>query len=248
MIAGVLFFLLLFVLSWFFRPLQFVQIPFVRVATWVSNQFSYLTPIGAQEYRQVVNERNAFAVDRNEFDTLKEQNAILRKELGFLKQRQFKGTVANILGRTVSAQTSTFSIDFGEVDGAMVGQAVIVDDGLFVGKITKTDRLQSIVTASTDFHVATGVTLFNATRTIGVAVGSTGNLIALRFIPIDEKIAVNDLVVTSGLEDHMPAGLLVGTVNAVKPDPEAPFQNAIVEPLIDIRTRDHVIVLHRENL
>ena len=232
--------------TFFLKQLHVLQTPLVSVATWTSNQYTNMlgsSSIKIGDYKKMLAERNQFAVDRAEFESLKIKNASLEQELGFLKRRGLKGVPASIVSRTVSNQNTTFAIHVGSEEKIIEGSAVIVGDGIYIGKVTHVDQYQSIVTASTDPGVATGVTLFNKTRTIGIAQGSTGNLIELKFIPVDEEIHVNDLVVTSGLEEHVPTGLVVGIVNTVKPDAEAPFQHAILEPLVDIRRYDSIIVL-----
>lgn len=239
------FLILFFARSAFLRTLQVVQGPFVASGTWVSQQYRSMFGAGIQpeDYDRLVSQRNRFAIEQSEMERLRAENATLTKELGFLKQRPLNGVPASILSRAVSNQTSTFVVNVGEENHVVVGSAVIVEDGMFVGKVTRVDKTQSVITASTDFELATGVSLLNKTRTIGIAQGAAGNLIELKFIPADEEIRPNDLVVTSGLEDHVPSGLIVGVVNTVKPEPEAPFQKAIVEPLSDIRRYTHVVIL-----
>jgi cell shape-determining protein MreC len=90
--------------------------------------------------------------------------------------------------------------------------------------------------------------LLNEGRTIGIAQGTRGRLINLSFIPHGEQVEVNDLVVTSGLEDGVPSGLLIGIVNTVETDPNLPFQEAVVEPLIDIGRYRIVSVLIENTL
>lgn len=243
---AVIFAFLFFGRSFFFQSLQFIQRPFVSLSTWISNRSNALFGScfnKSGEYENVLKQRNQYTVDYTKMETLKAENETLKKELGFLQQRQLKGVFTRIIRRTVSNQTSTFVVDVGETDHIVLGSAVIVEDGMFVGKVTRVDQTQSVITASTDFQLATGVSLLNKTRTIGIAEGSFGNLIELKFIPSDEVIHANDLVVTSGLEDYVPSGLIVGIVNTVKPEPEAPFQHAIIEPLSDVRRYDHVIIL-----
>ena len=43
---------------------------------------------------------------------------------------------------------------------------------------------------------------------------------------------IGDVVVTSGLEEGMPRGLLIGTVEAVEKEAHQPFQTAVIKPFI----------------
>ena len=242
----ILIFILFLFRLFFAKPFHIFELPLVSVATWTSNQFSNaLTPytVTVETVKRLEAERNAFAIQKIEFEQMKMQNESLQKEINLQKRVSYKTVASHILRRSVSTQDSTFIINAGENQNIQVGSAVIVDDGMFVGKISRVEPNQSVVTASTNFNMTTGVTLFNKSHTIGIAKGSNGNLINLQFVPIDEEIHVNDLVVTSGLESSVPAGLIVGIVNSVKQDIESPFQNAIVEPLSDIRLHNFVLVV-----
>lgn len=229
------------------RTFHVLQSPFVSFGTWTTQK--YESSIGnyylkGKDFDRLIEERNAYAVDRVEYETLKQENEMLLKELGFTKRNSSRWQTASIIGRVASNRTATLLINIGSDQGVIKGSAVIVGDGIFIGKISKVDRVQSVVSVSTDYITETAVTLFNQTRTIGIAQGSTGNLLELKFIPSDEVIKVNDLVVTSGLEERVPPGLLVGIVNLVKPDSEAPFQHAVLQPLVDIRRIVHVLVFN----
>lgn len=242
----VFFLIVLFARTAFFHVLQFVQRPLVSSSTWMSNQYAFFfgsCQVKQDAYKNLITQRDQFAIDRVEMESLKRDNERFKNELGFLQQKKMNGLTGAIVSRSVSNQTSTFIINKGANDHVVLGAPAIVENGMFVGKVTRVDKTQSVVTASTDFQLATGVSLLNKTRTIGIAQGTSGNLIEIKFIPIDEQIRQNDLVVTSGLENDIPSGLIVGIVNTVQPDAEAPFQHAIVEPLADVRRYDHVIIL-----
>ena len=228
------------------RTVHAVQKPFVASATWIAGRFGATftdCSVKTDLYARTLSERNQYAVNQAQIQSLIDQNRTLEQEIGFVRRRHLQSVPAEIVSRFVLEQTHAFVINIGKQDGVVLGSAVVVQDGMFVGKISRVDETQSVVTASTAQEMATGVTLLNQSRTIGIAEGAAGNLIEIKFIPEGEQIRVNDLVVTSGLEDEVPPGLVVGIVNTVKPDPEAPFQNAILEPLVDVRAFTHVLVL-----
>jgi len=228
------------------RVLAVFERPLAAAGSWITGSASrwcegLLSP--GFDVTELEAQRNAFAVESAELTRLQEENTILREQLGFIERRQLQAVSAAIVQRTAGPTAAEFVIDRGGEDGVVVGSPVIVSDGLLIGKVSGITAASATVTLLTDPASATAVTLLNETRTIGLAEGITGTLIAVQYIPNEERIAVNDLVVTSGLEEGMPSGLIVGVVNAVESDPTAPFQSAIVEPLVDVRRYHMVSVL-----
>lgn len=245
--------ILIVVLAFLFRtPLMrtfsFFQRPFARAGTWLTDQAAHacggMLAIDEHNVDDLIAQRNALAVDDAELQELRTENEQLRAQLGFVERRQFTGVTASIVSRSASLRSYTFLIDRGSADGIVVGAPVVVGDGLLVGKVTAVQPTTATVTATTDPQMATAATLLNQTRTLGLAQGMASNLIGLHYIPNDEVVRVNDLVVTSGLEEHMPSGLIIGIVNDVQGEPTDPFQEAVVQSLVDIRRYSIVTVLN----
>lgn len=233
------------------RLFAVLQRPLVGIGTWITVHTT--VPLGAAtdlgaRIKELESERNSLALDYAELERLREENDQLRKQLSFTSRRSETFVSAAIVSRSSTNRTATFVIDRGERDGIALGSPVIVGEGYLVGKVTALMSTTATVTATTDANMATAATLLNEGRTIGIAQGSRGRLITLSFIPHGETINVNDLVVTSGLEDGVPSGLLIGIVNTVKDDPNLPFQDAVVEPLVDIGRYRIVSVLTKEAL
>ena len=221
-------------------------IQLVRSGTWVYEQvFWFLTAgeITPEELEELYRQRDELAVDATEFEKLKSDNVEMLGMLDFVSRSEAEGVIGQIMAKTISGTTSQFVIDIGLDDGVQTGDPVVVGDGIYLGKLTTVGRATSTVTTLTDSGHATAVAIFNGSRTIGVATGSIGDLLEISFIPIDEVLEPNMLIVTSGLETTVPSGLLIGLINTVQEDPSSPFQTAIVEPLADVRRVNHVLVL-----
>lgn len=185
----------------------------------------------------------ALAVDRAEFEELKAENENLRRQLGFVERQSFQFIPARIIKRSVSPLNAIFILDRGVEDGVIEGSAVIVSDGHLIGKVLEVKAKSAVVQSVLDRDSKVVVSLFNNSRTLGLCEGSGGALLSLNFIPQDEIVAVNDLVVTSGLEETIPSGLIVGVVTGVARDQAAPFQTATIEPLVDARQYSAVSVV-----
>ena len=237
-----------FLQSWIFKATSVVQRPLVSFGTWISDKTIYhfqSFSISPEEVQEMKTRLEYLAIDHAELEQLRDQNNKLQEQLGFIKRFSDTAISASIISRTSALGNKTFVIDKGTNDGVDIGSAVVVGNGMFVGKVSRTSQSTSTVKLITNNDSATASTLLNITRTIGIAEGMSGNLISLKFIPQDEIIEVNDLVVTSGLEDGVPGGLVIGVVNTVKIDSKTPFQEAVVEPLVDIRRYSHVSIVKK---
>lgn len=225
-----------------------IQRPLVAIGTWFQersfwrDQSKLITPSELEKLRSL---QDQLAVQTAQTDALEQENKSLKEALGFLERTQQTFVPGAIISRSLSGIQNIFTIDVGKDEGVQVGDAVIVKDGILIGKVVETTNKQARVIGLTDPDFATAVTLLNESRTLGMAQGTTGDLFEIKFIPEDQSIEVNNLVVTSGLEDGIPTGLVLGLVNLVTEDPSAPFLQAVVEPLIDSRTVHTLFVLTR---
>lgn len=219
------------------RVWGYVQSPFVQAGTWVSTHTGMIFDRGECSPNRLASleqQRAALAVDLAELATLRQENELLRKQLAFVQRQHLEVKTAAVTSRSSSKRSTKMTINLGEADGLRTGMPVIVGDGNLVGKISHLNQYSATVTGLTDLNTATAVSLLNSNRTIGIAKGTIGELLDLDFIPHDEKIMVGDLVVTSGLEEEIPSGLIVGIVTAVDDDQNTPFQKAVIEPLVNI--------------
>jgi rod shape-determining protein MreC len=223
-----------------------IERPMVAAGTW-----TYVHAVGIfdaaavspSRFAALEAQREAAAVDRAELERLRDENEELRAELAFETRTRMKGITASITGRTLGPDASAFLIDRGSDNGIRVGDPAVSGDGILVGKILDVGPTSATVRVLSDRESVTAVSFLNEARTIGIARGMSGTLLELDYIPQDERVSVNDVVVTSGLEENVPSGLLVGIVNSVRGDPSAAFQGAVLEPLCDVRRIQTVSVI-----
>lgn len=223
-----------------------VLVPFanagVEIGGWWSEFFITSESVRAENTR-LKDQLTALAFDRVELETLRQENVDIRAQLGFIERQSFSHVTAQVILRSAHPTHVTFVIDRGREDGIVVGAPVIVQDGVLIGKIIDVGRVTSTALALTDPRSKIASSVLTSSRTLGIAEGGAGSLLSLRFIPQDEAVYVNDLVVTSGLEENIPPGLVIGVVNRVTDDRSAPFQEASVEPIVDSFASSVVSVL-----
>ena len=150
-----------------------------------------------------------------------------------IQKSKFQATLANRIGWIPDERRSGFIIDKGRHDGITISAPVISDDGILIGKISSVQEGTSNVTLINDSKSKITAIIAAASPTTGVVNGQFGLGIMIDLIPMSEKIAVGDIVETSGLEDSIPAGLLIGTLSRLNTKPTDLFQTASVDPAID---------------
>jgi rod shape-determining protein MreC len=229
-----------------FRIVGGIQKPLSIAGTWIARTttFSFdAATISTEELTFMQEQIAALAIDQVRLEQLERENASLMDLLGYVGRQHYESVIAGVISRSVSDTRKTLLIDQGIASGVYVGAPVVTGNGIIVGKVIDVTRETATVMSLEDKSSALAASLLNETRTIGIVEGEGSGLLALRYIPQDEAVAVHQIVVTSGLEEMVPSGLLVGMVHAVETDVASPFQEAIIEPLADIDLTGFVGVL-----
>ena len=167
-----------------------------------------------EENEQLKSMASANVVDYVALSRLQNENIALRKELDFIRDKKVSIVVAGVIGRQI-LNRSTLIIDRGSRHGLAVGQVATVGGGIVIGKIIEVSDQQATVLLLTDPRNQLAVTTANVSGTNGMVVGQTGNSLLLDYVPQTVPLAENDLIVTSGLENYIPAGLLVAKVGKI---------------------------------
>ena len=165
---------------------------------------------------------------------LEQENNELRKQLSFFHRRNFTHVTANVVGLNTDNVEKMIIINAGEQDGLKNDQPVIVGDGVIVGTIAKVEKDISMVRLINDNQSKVAATLLNKDGSLGVIEGGYGLSIKMNFIPRNEVVLVGDKVITSGLEENIPRGLLIGEVSVAENEAYQPFQQAVLTPAVDL--------------
>jgi rod shape-determining protein MreC len=185
--------------------------------------------------------------EKSEFLTEQEENDFLRKQLNFTKDFGYDFEVANVIGKAVDKVQNTIILDRGLKSGVVEGQPVVTDKGILIGKILKVTKNSAIVLLINDDLSKVAAKIQNKAKTIGVVEGEYGLGIKMRLVPQTEMIKEGDVVVTSGLEKSVPAGILIGQVERVMNAPEELFQEASIKSAVEFNKVTMVTVIKEKN-
>jgi len=137
----------------------------------------------------------------------------------------------------------TVLINKGSEDGIFEEASVITKEGVYIGKIARTQKNSSTILLVTDTSSATAVTTSEETEYHAIAKGRGGLSLEMDLIPQDTKIKKGDLIVTSLLEEGSPRGLLVGIVTNVKYTEGQLFKKADVSPFASMTSLKDVGII-----
>jgi len=154
--------------------------------------------------------------------------------LNFKQQSTFNLLAVNVLTLDPTGFTQTITIDKGQSSGLKVNQPIVVSPGILVGKITKLYNDSAEVTLITDPSITVNAEVVDSGAR-GLLRGEHGLSLLLDLVTQNELIKSGDSVISSGLSDDYPRGLLIGQVSAFRSNATDLFQKAYVSPAADLR-------------
>ncbi len=172
--------------------------------------------------------------DLVELQLLQDENQELKKQLNFIENSKYLSVGVNVIGKNTEPTGNTLIVDRGKKDNIKLGNIVITQEGVLVGKITSVDNYFSIVRLINDSQSKVAATITNEEKSIGLIEGGYGISVHMNFIPQNEIIEIGDTVVTSGLEEGIPRGLLIGKIEAIEKEAYQPFQKAVISPFVNL--------------
>ncbi|MEK6791095.1 MAG: rod shape-determining protein MreC [Deltaproteobacteria bacterium] len=165
----------------------------------------------------------------------------LKSTLEFMDDVGFNSTAARLTGVTSTPWTRTVTINKGASSGLGKDMAVISASGA-VGRIIETASNASTVLLLTDARSDIDVYV-ERTRIKAVIEGSGEDSLILKYIRIDDDVALGDVVITSGLTGIFPRGVAIGEVVRIEKSRDNFFKYIEVKPKVQIKTLEEVIVV-----
>jgi rod shape-determining protein MreC len=192
-----------------------------------------------QKLRQTVAQ---YAQDQIRYNFIEADNVRLQDELAFTEKQkqlyQYRYLIAQVVGSSTNPLEKTIKINLGSRDGIKPQMAVTTKDGL-VGLISRVSEFTSTVAPITELDAASPQGVQVAATIFGKEQDSFGIIDSydletgmLQMTKIDEndKMAPGDKVITSGLGNVFPRGVVIGTVMNRQVGDFGLTQKAMVDP------------------
>jgi len=149
---------------------------------------------------------------------------------------------ARIIARASNNWYKTLTIDKGADFGLVLNMPVITPDGL-VGKLVNVSKGTAQVMLLTDREMAVGAILQQTRENRGIVEGVGNGQLRMINIPYYSQVQGGEPVVTSGLSQIYPPGILIGTVRDVQKEANGLVLSAYVAPAVDFDRLEEVLII-----
>ena len=186
-----------------------------------------------KENLQLKDQVSDLLYENSQLNVYKLENEKLRGILNFFQGKNFNYAAASVIGRDLS-KANTLIINKGRQDGIEAGYPAVVDDGVIIGKVSDVKDDLATILLITDNFSQLAVSTISSNKTTGLAKGEFGLSLQVELIPQDLDLKEGDLIITSGLENNIPRGLILGKVNRIVSHENELFKSATLNPLVDL--------------
>lgn len=239
-------------ISGYLTPLfSFSVSPLISAQSWMSERYlAFRDFFGSPRDMATLREENAslrgeVAQLQSEIIALQENLAqadILYTLLDFARNNpEHEYVPASVIGREISPYHQYIIIDKGSNNGIRYGMPVVTQQGL-VGRIDAVISDAARIQLITDAGSAVNVRLKTA-NVEGQVRGSITGETSLDMVPIDAKVDVGEVILTSGLGGTYPPNIFVGQVFSMQSRQNALFQTGSVQPIVDFSVLSAVLVI-----
>jgi len=160
-----------------------------------------------------------------ELKELEKENQFLRSSLSLANRWKHQLELADVVGRDFQGLEKYVLVNKGKSAGIKKNMPVIVSKNILIGKI---------IEASDDFSKVLLITSFN---------GIKENLLFMDLVPKDAKVEKDQSVITSGVSEIFPKGLLIGKIVLVESSENEIFQRIEVKPMVEMEKLEQIFII-----
>lgn len=202
----------------------------------------YIDLVGTRRENQRLHERvSGLESELVRLGELERENARLSELLAL--RGHVEGVVygARVIARDPGPLSMTLTIDRGERDHVRRGMAVLSPEGV-VGQISEASHTAARVVLLTDHNSGIDA-IVQRSRARGIVQGGPDGSCYMNYLSRDADVVVGDRVLTSGLDQVFPKGIVIGEVVDVSRRHRGLLQAAVVQPTAVLDQLEEVLVV-----
>ncbi len=227
----------------FFAPIQ-------KSVTFVQTSFNsifenYIANVNASKENEALkmklSEMNSKIFSFSEMEL---ENVRLKKLLDFGEELPYKKILAQVVARDASSDFRVLRINKGLKDGLKLQSTVVTGEGLVGFVYRLTDQFADILTILDPNNRVDA--LVKRVRAHGIVEGDSDRQCLMKYVKRTEPIILNDEILTSGLGNLYPKGILIGKVSRIERESYGMTQDVAISPSVNFGKLEEVIVLVSE--
>lgn len=199
--------------------------------------------------RLISNSNNEDLIGQNLNNELIEENKQLKNALDIENTlSDFDIINATVIERNTAYWFNNITINKGKKDGIDVGMAVVIKEGI-IGKIENVSYFTSTIKliTSNDKNNKISIRINSKDKTYNnILTTDIDGQMVITGIDKDSTIEVGNTIVTSGLSEVFPSGIIIGKISKIENDEYGISKKAFVESQADINNIRFVSVLSRK--
>ena len=236
--------------GWLSSPKNFIygiSSPFLKFFQLVDRQiagiFNFWTELKNLNWENKIlrDENQQLLYENTNLKEALKENESLRQRLAIAPPEKEQLVLAQVTGYLPQVG-QYFLIDKGSQQGLRAGMAVVTASNFFVGRLAEVgDRWAKVFLALDSNFLVNALT--QETRARGIVRGNHGLGLIMEMIPIDAEIKIGENILTSGINDQGPSGLIIGRITSIEKKESEIFQQATLGPAADFNELEKVFII-----
>jgi rod shape-determining protein MreC len=176
---------------------------------------------------------NQLVINNAQLKEINDEYKISNEQADFLNTEKYNFLSTKIINKFTTDNAQIITINQGKNKRIEVGMPVVADDGILIGKVSEVgDNISSVILLTSNItKVASQIQ--NVDNTPGLTIGQHGLGLKMELIPKGDEVKSGDIVITSGSEEKVPKGIVIGTIDQITEQPSDLFNSATVIPVLD---------------
>lgn len=173
---------------------------------------------------------------------MKRENDILREALNISKSGQQILEVASVVGKDVQGIQDWILINKGLKHGVAKDMIVISPENALVGKISEVnENFSKVILIIQKDSVVAGIIEKN--RIEGLVKRDDKGGLFIDFIPKSENLEIGERIITSGMDNLYPKGILIGKIESIDTSDNQIFKKITITSAVDFSKLESVFII-----
>ena len=161
--------------------------------------------------------------------------------MAFGEQSSYRTILAQIVAWDSTSDFKVIRINKGLKSGIGLQSTVITADGLVGHVFRLTNHFADILTIVDSNNRIDGIV--QRARVYGIIQGDSKQKCIMKYVNRTEPVLLNDLVITSGIGNIYPKGIVIGNITKIERESYGTTQKIEITPTVDFSRLEEVVVL-----